>query len=1201
MKFMSPACLARVALIPGVTGKSTRLASFVSLFASLLLTLCPAFAAPQLLPGVYGYGADRAINSAGFGTNAVIIYVDPSLPDNNSVAHAGTAADPTWLRDAVTKTIPGDPPRVIVFPKSGVVHLTQTLTVNKPFTTIAGQTAPSPGVALHDAGMSVSASNVLIQHLRVRPGDAWSNVTTGNRDGVAVSTDPNVSPGSLSNVVIDHCTFMWSLDEAVSTWYNWDNVTFNKCLIAEPLHVSIHLDEGMFDLDPLPPAPGNDHVKNEPWPAEMLTTPATTPPVLTGFSSVSTQNTAGIGGSYQRVDSDSDTDSIEYTVPLVPYSKDRIAKHVCIVGITGPDRAKFRITVFEPGNPTALYNNTSEIFDLYTDSNSPVSSKNCITQQNFLSGSGFTIPKDITSVKVRLTVAGRNAGNTTGWKLGIDQISITDGHGLGPLAAYGGTGDGKFTMIGCIIQHIVARGPWVSSKQFYYANNVSYNRRQNFLHFGHPDHLDVPIHAAVLGNTFIEGQDVYPLASLASPITNSYIPANQQPPSQLYMPTTSNSYDPGDHVTPPPMVQTILTPPANGGTYGVTSDPTVKIHGLAGVTALPPASAYEAALLTAGARPADRDPRELQLISDLANGAAVHAIASRPGAIKHTVASAGGFPNSYYVVNNASWTLPLNPNLDDNTAGYPAGNGYTNLEEWLHGLSRGVESAIDAPTPKFDDFQDGNADGWTPDGGTWVMTTLVNGAVVYEQSDNLQLSVRSALHGTNWTDQLVEADANMINFSGTNRFMGVVARYRDPANYYYFILRTNNTWELKRLVDNVSLTLATGAVTVNTGTWYTLSLEVIGSTLKAYLNGVLLGSATDTSHPSGRAALLQNYARVQFDNVVADPNPGAVNAPLWLTATVAASPNNINTINLAWANVANETGYKVERKKGVSGLWSQIGTTGLDVTTFADNTCGAGTQYFYRVRATNAGGDSVYSAEANATTAEVTSGRQAHWKFDENTGTSTADASGNGNTGTLATLPTPGSQGPTWATGKIGSALTFDASDDVVTAGNGTSLNYIALPAITITAWIKVNTLMGEGGNPGRIIHKGTGTLPTAGWQFVTQGTNQIAFAVDYGTTDLNHVSANNAISLGAWRHVAVTWTGSPLATDVKLYVDGVETGYTTATNGGASRVNDTNSIVHLGNDNSGARTFDGALDDVRIYNRVLSTTELTAIRNAGL
>src|SRR5690606_20299406 len=78
-----------------------------------------------------------------------------------------------------------------------------------------------------------------------------------------------------------------------------------------------------------------------------------------------------------------------------------------------------------------------------------------------------------------------------------------------------------------------------------------------------------------------------------------------------------------------------------------------------------------------------------------------------------------------------------------------------------------------------------------------------------------------------------------------------------------------------------------------------------------------------------------------------------------------------------------------------------------------------------------------------------------HWAFDEGSGTSTADSSGNGNTGTL-------SPAPAWTTGQIGGALNFDGSDDAVNAGAGSSLaNLVSQGAggMTIAAWIKADTL----------------------------------------------------------------------------------------------------------------------------------------------
>jgi len=321
-----------------------------------------------------------------------------------------------------------------------------------------------------------------------------------------------------------------------------------------------------------------------------------------------------------------------------------------------------------------------------------------------------------------------------------------------------------------------------------------------------------------------------------------------------------------------------------------------------------------------------------------------------------------------------------------------------------------------------------------------------------------------------------------------------------------------------------------------------------------------------------------------------------VPAPPALTLTMAAAPNNISQINLSWTNVANENGYKIERKKGLDGTYAEIATTNANVTSYNDGQLGTGTQYYYRVRAYNADGDSGFSTDANATTTEVDN-RAAHWKFDDNpNGLSAADSSGNANTGNLLL-------GPTWVPGKIGTGLNFDGSptggDDKVNAGNGPSVNNLG--AMTVAAWINVDTV-GEAGNPGRIVHKAIGTAPLNGWQFVTQGTNQIGFTVDFATTDLLRVSAANAISLGVWRHVLVTWNGNATATDVLMYVDGVAVGsYATTNNAFGARLPDESANLYLGNEVDSGRTLDGVLDDVRVYNRVLGLTEIQAVHRAGL
>jgi titin len=101
------------------------------------------------------------------------------------------------------------------------------------------------------------------------------------------------------------------------------------------------------------------------------------------------------------------------------------------------------------------------------------------------------------------------------------------------------------------------------------------------------------------------------------------------------------------------------------------------------------------------------------------------------------------------------------------------------------------------------------------------------------------------------------------------------------------------------------------------------------------------------------------------NEVTATTLPNPPKAPAKLTATAVSKTR----INLAWADSSNdETGFRIERKTGAAGTYAQVGSVNANVKTFADTSLIGGTQYFYRVRAFNTGGNSGYSNEANAKT-----------------------------------------------------------------------------------------------------------------------------------------------------------------------------------------------------------------------------------------
>lgn len=118
-------------------------------------------------------------------------------------------------------------PRTVVFRVSGTIDLKTNLNIRNPYITIAGQTAPGDGIALKGHSLGIGANEVIIRHIRVRLGDE------SGEDNDAVSSR------YVSNIILDHVSASWSVDETVSI-YHCENVTVQWCLISESLYKSNH-------------------------------------------------------------------------------------------------------------------------------------------------------------------------------------------------------------------------------------------------------------------------------------------------------------------------------------------------------------------------------------------------------------------------------------------------------------------------------------------------------------------------------------------------------------------------------------------------------------------------------------------------------------------------------------------------------------------------------------------------------------------------------------------------------------------------------------------------------------------------------------------------------------------------------------------------------------------------------------------------
>lgn len=172
-----------------------------------------------------------------------------------------------------------------------------------------------------------------------------------------------------------------------------------------------------------------------------------------------------------------------------------------------------------------------------------------------------------------------------------------------------------------------------------------------------------------------------------------------------------------------------------------------------------------------------------------------------------------------------------------------------------------------AATLFSDNFEDGNSTGWTTSGGTW--TVAADGSQVLRQAGTSS-DARARAGSTAWTDYTVTAKVRPTAFSGSNRFAAVLARAQSATSYYYVALRSNNTVELKKLVNGTATTLATTSVTVSAGSTYTVSLQVAGSALRSTVNGGAALTATDTTFTAGGVGVATFYTAANFDDVSVD-------------------------------------------------------------------------------------------------------------------------------------------------------------------------------------------------------------------------------------------------------------------------------------------------------------------------------------------
>lgn len=242
--------------------------------------------------------------------------------------------------------------------------------------------------------------------------------------------------------------------------------------------------------------------------------------------------------------------------------------------------------------------------------------------------------------------------------------------------------------------------------------------------------------------------------------------------------------------------------------------------------------------------------------------------------------------------------------------------------------------------------------------------------------------------------------------------------------------------------------------------------------------------------------------------------------------------------------------------------------------------------YSLNFSATNVFGENGLGANVNVlvfvnTATSVTNGIAAWWKMDETGGTTAFDSSGSGRNATVFN--------GSFASGYISNAVQFTSSTGRATYAAQQSNQ------VTVAAWVRCDT-PGGAGFP-RI-------LDTPGYRFFFRCSssypdqNSVGFGT-YDSVNGDYDSGGNTISLGSWYHVAVTFDRSDLQKPPAFFVNGKMLTTTTlvAASGTPPQLSGTG---YIGNNSANNRNWNGRIDDLRVYNRILSDVEIQVLAAAS-
>jgi len=204
-----------------------------------------------------------------------------------------------------------------------------------------------------------------------------------------------------------------------------------------------------------------------------------------------------------------------------------------------------------------------------------------------------------------------------------------------------------------------------------------------------------------------------------------------------------------------------------------------------------------------------------------------------------------------------------------------------------------------------------------------------------------------------------------------------------------------------------------------------------------------------------------------------------------------------------------------------------------------------------------------------------------YWSFDDGTGTVAVDGSGNGNDGTLI-------GNPVWTDGICGTCYEGDGTGDCVSIPNSTDFQ-MGTDDFSVSLWVYVDS--GIAITEAWLLSIITGGL-YAFSIYPINGAKRIYTYLSDGTNSASGYTGNSSLNLDQWNHIVVVWS----RTDDKTYayLNGEYDG-SLDNSAVTGNVNPTG-VLYLGADGNGNNSLYGKLDEVRIYNRALTPSEVKAL-----